>query len=125
MKQMYANLLLLDRPFYEIHEDNYDPLIAVKSFWDSYPLAALREYFINLERTVADYSLSPQMKSEKIDQTLLFADLLRVLIAYCLIHGHNIDLRVLNISTLQANKEELLLTKKIHDFFQFINQPNT
>ncbi len=125
MKQMYANLLQLDRPFYEVHEDGYDPLLSIVRFWDGYPLAAIREYLIALNRALADGGTAVHTKNETINHAIFCADVLRVLIAYFLTHSRNIDVRTINLSKLEANDQEIKLTKKIHDFFQRINHSNT
>lgn len=92
MKAIYEDLLHLDRPFYEIHEDSYDPLKCIES------------------------------KLEAVQQTLFLADILRALMAYFLTHSRHLDTTQIKLSTLEANMKELQLTKKINDFFQSINQ---
>jgi hypothetical protein len=122
MKAIYEDLLHLDRPFYEIHEDSYDPLKCIENFWDNYSLVSIREYLYALDfkckilETVAESTL------EAVQQTLFLADGLRALIAYFLVHSRHLDTTQIKLSTLDANMEELQLTQKISDFFQSINQ---
>ncbi|WP_313187995.1 hypothetical protein [Sphingobacterium siyangense] len=123
MKAIYEDLLHLDRPFYEIHEDSYDPLKCIESFWDNYPLVTIREYLYALDLKCKTLGEATESKLETVQQTLFLADILRVLIAYFLTHSHQINTGQIRLSTLEANMKELQLTKKINDFFQSINQP--
>lgn len=123
MKAIYEDLLHLDRPFYEIHEDSYDPLKCIESFWNSYPLATIREYFYAMDLKCKTLGTDTESKLEAVQQTLFLADILRAFIAYFLTHTNQIDTGQITLSTLEANMEEIRLTRKIHDFFQSINQP--
>ncbi|PUV22898.1 hypothetical protein [Sphingobacterium athyrii] len=125
MKTIYEDLLHLDRPFYEIHEDSYDPLKCIESFWDNYPLATIREYFYALDLKCQTLRSVAKNKPEPVKQTLSLADILRALMAYFLIHSRQIDTDQIKLSTLEVNMQEIQLTKKIHDFFQSINHTNT
>lgn len=123
MKAIYEDLLHLDRPFYEIHEDSYDPLKCIESFWNSYPLATIREYFYAMDLKCKTLGTDTESKLEAVQQTLFLADILRAFIAYFLTHTNQIDTGQIKLSTLEANMKEIRLTRKIHDFFQSINQP--
>lgn len=123
MKAIYEDLLHLDRPFYEIHEDNYDPLKCIESFWDNYPLVTIREYLYALDFKCKNLETATESKLEAVQQTLFLADVLRALIAYFLTHSRQIDTSQIRLSTMEANMKEVQLTKKISDFFQSINQP--
>lgn len=123
MKAIYEDLLHLDRPFYEIHEDSYDPLKCIESFWNNYPLATIREYFYAMDLKCKTLGTDTESKLEAVQQTLFLADILRAFIAYFLTHTNQIDTSQIKLSTLEANMEEIRLTRKIHDFFQSINQP--
>ena len=122
MKAIYEDLLLLDRPFYEIHEDSYDPLKCIERFWDNYPLVTIRENLYALDLKCKTLGEVTESKLEAVQQTLFLADVLSALIAYFLTHSRQIDTSQIRLSTLEANMKELLLTKKINDFFQSINQ---
>ncbi|WP_313264623.1 hypothetical protein [Sphingobacterium sp.] len=123
MKAIYEDLLHLDRPFYEIHEDSYDPLKCIESFWDNYPLATIREYLYAFDLKCKTLGAASESKLEAVQQTLFLADILRALMAYFLTHSRQIDTTQVKLATLEANMEEIQLTKKINDFFQSINQP--
>jgi len=123
MKAIYDDLLQLDRPFYEIHEENYDPLKAIANFWNHYSLVTVREYLCALDLKCKTTETATENKIETLQQTLFFADILRALIAYFLMHSRQIDTGQIKLATLEANMEEIQLTKKISDFFQSINQP--
>jgi len=123
MKAIYEDLLHLDRPFYEIHEDSYDPLGCIESFWGNYPLATIREYLYAFDLKCKTLGTATESKLEAVQQTLFLADILRALMAYFLTHSRQIDTGSIKLATLEANMEELQLTKKINDFFQSINQP--
>ncbi|MFA4980173.1 MAG: hypothetical protein WC589_21860 [Sphingobacterium sp.] len=125
MKAIYEDLLHLDRPFYEIHEDTYDPLKCIESFWDNYPLVTIREYLYALDLKCKTLGAATESKLEAVQQTLFLADILRALMAYFLTHSRHLDATQINLSTLEANLEEIQLTKKIHSFFQSINQPKS
>lgn len=122
MKAIYEDLLHLDRPFYEIHEDSYDPLKCIESFWDNYPLATIRENLYAVDLKCKTLGAASESKFVAVQQTLFLADILRALMAYFLIHSNQIDTSSLKLSTLEANRKEIQLTKKINDFFQSINQ---
>ncbi|MGB3103763.1 hypothetical protein [Sphingobacterium siyangense] len=123
MKAIYEDLLHLDRPFYEIHEDSYDPLECIESFWGNYPLATIREYLYAFDLKCKTLGTATESKLEAVQQTLFLADILRALMAYFLTHSRQIDTTQVKLATLEANMEEIQLTKKINDFFQSINQP--
>lgn len=123
MKAIYEDLLHFDRPFYEIHEDNYDPLKTISNFWNSYPLVTIREFLYALDLKCKTLGAATENKLEAVQQTLFLADILRALMAYFLTHSRQIDTGSIKLATLEANMEELQLTKKINDFFQSINQP--
>lgn len=125
MKAIYEDLLHLDRPFYEIHEGNYDPLKAITNFWDNYSLTAIREYLYALDLKCRTLGSVVKNKLEDVKQTLLLADILRALMAYFLTHSRNIDIHEIKLSKLEENLKEIQLTKKISDFFQSINNANT
>ncbi len=123
MKAIYEDLLQLDRPFYEIHEKNYDPLKAITNFWNHYSLITVREYLCALDLKCKTTETATENKIETLQQILFFADILRALIAYFLMHSRQIDTGQIKLPALEANMEEIQLTKKINDFFQSINQP--
>lgn len=123
MKAIYENLLHLDRPFYEIHEDSYDPLKCIENFWVNYPLATMRENLYAMDLKCKTLGTASESKLEAVQQTLFLSDILRALIAYFLIHCRHLDTTQIKLSTLETNMKELQLTKKINDFFQSINQP--
>lgn len=123
MKAIYEDLLHLDRPFYEIHEDSYDPLKCIESFWGNYPLATIRENLYALDLKCKTLRTASESKLEAVQQTLFLADILRALMAYFLTHSRHLDPSQVKLSTLDLNMEEIRLTKKINDFFQSINQP--
>ncbi|WP_286883792.1 MULTISPECIES: hypothetical protein [Sphingobacterium] len=123
MKAIYEDLLHLDRPFYEIHEDSYDPLKCIESFWGNYPLATIRENLYALDLKCKTLRTASESKLEAVQQTLFLADILRALMAYFLTHSRHLDTSQVKLSTLDLNMEEIRLTKKINDFFQSINQP--
>jgi len=125
MKAIYEDLLRLDRPFYEIHEDSYDPLKCIENFWDNYSLASIREYLYALDFKCKNLETAAESKLEAVQQTLFLADVLRALIACFLTHSRQIDTDQIKLSTLEANMKEIRLTKKINDFFQSINQSKT
>ena len=117
MKAIYEDLLHLDRPFYEIHEDSYDPLKCIERFWDHYSLVTIRENLYALDLKCKTLGEATESKLESLQQTLFLSDILRALIAYFLTHSRQIDTGQLKLSALEANMEELQLTKKINDFF--------
>ncbi|WP_286895648.1 MULTISPECIES: hypothetical protein [Sphingobacterium] len=123
MKAIYEDLLHLDRPFYEIHEDSYDPLKCIESFWGNYPLVTIREYLYAFDLKCKTLGAATEGKLEAVQQTLFLADILRALMAYFMTHSRHLDTGQIRLSALEANMEEIRLTKKINDFFQSINQP--
>ncbi|HAU54367.1 MAG TPA: hypothetical protein DCW66_14455 [Sphingobacterium sp.] len=125
MKAIYEDLLHLERPFYEIYEDSYDPLKCIESFWDNYPLVTIRENLYALDLRCKTLGEVTESKLEAVQQTLFLADVLRALIAYFLTHSRQIDTSQIRLSTMEANMKEIQLTKQINDFFQSINPPKS
>ncbi|WP_286766745.1 MULTISPECIES: hypothetical protein [Sphingobacterium] len=125
MKAIYEDLLHLDRPFYEIHEDSYDPLKCIENLWDHYSLVTIRENLYALDLKCKTLGEATESKLEALQQTLFLSDILRALIAYFLTHSRHLDTGQIRLSALEANLEEIRLTKKINDFFQSIDQPKT
>ncbi|HBW80280.1 MAG TPA: hypothetical protein DEF78_08620, partial [Sphingobacterium sp.] len=117
--------LHLDRPFYEIHEDSYDPLKCIENLWDHYSLVTIRENLYALDLKCKTLGEATESKLEALQQTLFLSDILRALIAYFLTHSRHLDTGQIRLSALEANLEEIRLTKKINDFFQSIDQPKT
>lgn len=118
MKPNYAHLVLLDMVIFETHRSGYDPVKNVQNFWDKYPLNTIRDYII---------ALQPDKGDEKKDSPKLSefsVELLRVLIAYFMIHMAQLDLGKVSIS-LEVNKEAIDTSKAISDFFNRISQSNT
>ncbi len=123
MKAIYEDLLHLDTPFYEIHEDSYDPLKCIERFWDNYPLVTIRENLYALDLRCRTLGEATESKLDAVQQTLFLADMLRALIAYFLMHSRQFAINEIRLSTLEINMQEIQLTKKISDFFQSINPP--
>ncbi|WP_312482388.1 hypothetical protein, partial [Sphingobacterium multivorum] len=102
---------------------SYDPLKCIESFWDNYPLVSIREYLYALDFKCKNLETAAESKLEAVQQTLFLADILRALMAYFLTHSRHLDTTQIKLSTLDLNRKELQLTKKINDFFQSINPP--
>ncbi|WP_343319341.1 hypothetical protein [Sphingobacterium multivorum] len=120
MRSNYAHLILLDLVIYETHRSGYDPVKNVQDFWDKYPLSTIKDYIVVLHPDTVDNEKmrdNPQLSEFSVE-------LLRVLIAYLMIHMTQLDLGKVSIS-LEVNKETIDTYKAIFDFFHRVSQSNT
>ncbi|WP_336834471.1 hypothetical protein [Sphingobacterium siyangense] len=118
MRSNYAHLILLDLVIYETHRSGYDPVENVQTFWDKYPLSTIQDYIIALQPDMGDKEKDNPKLSE------FSVELLRVLIAYFMIHTTQLDLGKVSIS-LEVNKETIDTSKAISDFFKRVSPSNT
>ncbi|WP_286778657.1 MULTISPECIES: hypothetical protein [Sphingobacterium] len=88
----YNHLVLLDLEIYEIYRTGYDPVRNVKDFLELYSLSMIHEYIVALQTYVSN--------EEKVNLQLseFSVYLLRVLIAYFIIHTSEHDLCKVSIS---------------------------
>ncbi|WON92530.1 hypothetical protein [Sphingobacterium sp. UGAL515B_05] len=120
MRSNYAHLILLDLVIYETHRSGYDPVKNVQDFWDKYPLSTIKDYIVVLHPNTVDnekMSGNPQLSEFSVE-------LLRVLIAYFMIHMTQLDLGKVSIS-IEVNKEAIDTSKAISDFFQRVSPSKT
>ncbi|MCS4163786.1 hypothetical protein [Sphingobacterium sp. BIGb0116] len=120
MRSDYAHLILLDLVIYETHRSGYDPVKNVQDFWDKYPLSTIQDYIVVLHPDTSDkenLKVNPQLSEFSVE-------LLRVLIAYLMIHMTQLDLGKVSIS-IGVNKEAIDTSKAISDFFNRISPSNT
>ncbi len=120
MRSNYAHLVLLDLAIYETHRSGYDPVKNVQDFWDKYPLSTIKDYIVVLHPNTVDnekMSGNPQLSEFSVE-------LLRVLIAYFMIHMTQLDLGKVSIS-IEVNKEAIYTSKAISDFFHRVSPSNT
>ena len=120
MRSIYAHLILLDLVIYETHRSGYDPVKNVQDFWDKYPLSTIQDYIAALQPNIRDNENlkgNPQLSEFSVE-------LLRVLIAYFMIHTNQLDLGKVSIS-LEVNKETIDTSKAISDFFHRVSPSNT
>ncbi|WP_336829523.1 hypothetical protein [Sphingobacterium multivorum] len=120
MKSNYAHPVLLDMVIFETHQPGYDPVKNVQNFWEKYPLIAIQDYIVALQPDTRDKEKirdNPQLSEFSIE-------LLRVLMAYFMIHTTQLDLGKVSIS-LEVNKETIDTSKSICDFFNRVSPSNT
>ncbi|WP_343570295.1 hypothetical protein [Sphingobacterium sp.] len=120
MRSNYAHLILLDLVIYETHRSGYDPVKNVQDFWDRYPLKEIQDYIVGSQPDTVDnekMSVNSQLSEFSIE-------LLRVLIAYFMIHMTQLDLGKVSIS-VEVNKEIIDTSKAISDFFNRVSPSNT
>ncbi|CAM3542793.1 hypothetical protein [Sphingobacterium prati] len=120
MRSNYAHLILLDLVIYETHRSGYDPVKNVQDFWDKYSLSTIQAYIVALQPETSD---KEKMKDNS-QLTEFSVDLLRILIAYFMIHARQMDLGKVSIS-IEVNKEEIATSKAISDFFRRVSPSNT
>lgn len=119
MRSNYAHLILLDLVIYETHRSGYDPVKNVQDFWGRYPLSTIQDYIAALQPNIRDNENlkgHPQLSEFSVE-------LLRVLIAYLMIHMTKLDLGKVSIS-LEVNKETIDTSKAISDFFNRVSSSN-
>jgi len=105
---------------YETHRSGYDPVKNVQDFWDKYPISTIKDYIVALQPDTVDNKKmrgNPQLSEFSVE-------LLRVLIAYFMIHMTQLDLGKVSIS-LEVNKETIDTSKAICDFFNRVSPYNT
>ena len=120
MRSNYAHLILLDLVIYETHRSGYDPVKNVQDFWDKYPLSTIKDSIVVLHLDTVDNEKmrdNPQLSEFSVE-------LLRVPIAYFMIHMTQLDLGKVSIS-LEVNKETIDTSKAISDFFNRVSPFNT
>ncbi|WP_286766680.1 MULTISPECIES: hypothetical protein [Sphingobacterium] len=119
MRSNYAHLILLDLVIYETHRSGYDPVKNVQDFWDKYPLSTIKDYIVVLHPNTVDnekMSGNPQLSEFSVE-------LLRVLVAYFMIHMTQLDFGKVSIS-VETNKEAIDISKAISDFFNRVSSSN-
>lgn len=119
MNQKYSNVLALELALYEIHDTGYDPIQKIINFWEKYDLISIQRT-INLllkNHTDTNYMNEIYVVSHK---QVFSADLFRLLVAYFMVHTNSIEIDNIDISdadTTDLSRQELSLTKRIHEFF--------
>lgn len=119
MNQKYSNVLALELALYEIHDKGYDPIQKITDFWEKYDLISIQNT-INLllkNHTDTNYMNEIYVVSHK---QVFSADLFRLLVAYFMAHTNPVAIDNIDISdaeTTQISRQELSITKRIHEFF--------
>lgn len=119
MNQKYSNVLALELALYEIHDKGYDPIQKIIDFWEKYDLISIQNT-INLllkNHTDTNYMNEIYVVSHK---KVFSADLFRLLVAYFMTHTNPVSVDNIDISdaeTTQISRQELSITKRIHEFF--------
>lgn len=120
MRSNYAHLVLLDMVIFETHQSGYDPVKNIRDFWDKYPLKEIQDYIVALQPDTIDKgNLNNNSQLSEFS-----VELLRVLIAYFMIHTTQLDLGKVSIS-LEVNKETIDTSKAISDFFNRVSPSHT
>ncbi len=104
---------------FETHHSGYDPVKNVQNFWEQYPLSAVQDYIVALQPETSD---KENLKGNS-QLSEFSVELLRVLIAYFMIHMTQLDLGKVSIS-LEVNKETIDTSKAISDFFNRVSSSN-
>lgn len=119
MNQKYSNVLALELALYEIHDKGYDPIQKITDFWEKYDLISIQNT-INLllkNHTDTNYMNEIYVVSHK---QVFSADLYRLMVAYFVVHTNSIEIDNIDIydsDTTQISRQELSITKRIHEFF--------
>ncbi|KKO89065.1 hypothetical protein AAW12_23190 [Sphingobacterium sp. Ag1] len=119
MNQKYSNVLALELALYEIHDAGYDPIQKITEFWEKYDLISIQNT-VNLllkNHTDTNYMNEIYVASHK---QVFSADLFRLLVAYFMAHTNSISIDNIDIydaDTTQISRQELSITKRIHDLF--------
>ena len=122
MNQKNINLLASELAFYEIHDTGYDPLKRIIDFWKKYDLIGIRNTFNVLLKKLNDpnYTDEPYVHQH---MQIFSVDLIRILIAYFIVHTRNIDMNGIDLSnadSTQVSLAELSITARIDEFFKKI-----
>ena len=120
MSKKSVNPLALELAFYEIYDHGYDPVRTIKKFWSSHSIHECHE---NIE-AVFDFIKNNKVGvANLIKEKEFFFSLVRLLIAYFLVHYRKIkldDVQFSFVESLETIESELNTKKKIHDFFNRI-----
>lgn len=119
MMPNYNYLIQFDLELYDIYRTGNNPIENVKNFWEQYSLSTVYESIAALQSHI---SSEAKMRYNPL-LTEFPIHLLRVLIAYLMIHISEMDFSKVSIS-VDPNKEEWEIFKRIYDFFQRINPSN-
>lgn len=119
MKRILALQFAFDWMIYDVHKDYYNPIKEIEAFWNHYALDAISANILQLLSTYLDGGVGENrlLKDEEMQE---FATALyRVLIAYCIVYHHNIDLRKMQLSAQAEERigKELELSRKVAEFF--------
>ncbi|PUV22761.1 hypothetical protein [Sphingobacterium athyrii] len=119
MNQKYIPVLPLEIAFYEINDKGYDPLKVIRDFWANYHI---NDCYDNIELVIEKYKYVVEVPNvfDANKKHTFFLDLLRLLVAYYQVHSHAIKLDDIGFSCFKVSehyKEDLKITKRIHDFF--------
>ncbi|WP_343559003.1 hypothetical protein [Sphingobacterium sp.] len=122
MNQKYSNVLALELALYEIHNPEYDPIKKITDFWEKYNLIDIQNTLQLLLRNHTDSNYMDELYVLR-HKKVFSADLYRLLIAYFIIHTDhsNIsDIDIFDAESTQISREELIVSKRIHNFFSLI-----
>ena len=124
MKRILALQFAFDWLIYEVHKIDYDPIKEIEEFWNRYALETVSANILQLLSTYLDGGAGKNrlLKDEEMQE---FATALyRVLIAYCIVCHHNIDLRKMQLSAEAKARigKELELSKKVAEFFSRLSK---
>ncbi|WP_333863604.1 hypothetical protein [Sphingobacterium sp.] len=124
MNQKYSNLIALDLALYEIHDAGYDPVQKITDFWEKYDLISIQRTIDLLLRNHTDTNYMNEIYVVSHKQVFT-ADLFRLVVAYFMAHTNAIAIDNIDISdaeTTQVTRQELAMTKRIHDIFKRIGE---
>ncbi|MDR3007183.1 MAG: hypothetical protein LBV59_04570 [Sphingobacterium sp.] len=122
MNQKYSNVLALELALYEIHDAGYDPVQKIIDFWEKYNLISIQRTIDLLLRNQTDTNYMNEIYVVSHKQVFT-ADLFRLVVAYFVLHTNSNVIDNIDISdaeTTQVSRQELSITKRIHDLFERI-----
>ncbi|WP_312747936.1 hypothetical protein [Sphingobacterium multivorum] len=124
MKRILVLQFAFDWLIYEVHKDYYNPIKEIEEFWNCYALETVSANILQLLGTYLNggAGVNRLLKDEEMQE---FATALyRVLIAYCIVYHHNIDLRKMQLSAEAEERigKELELSKKVAEFFSRLSK---
>ncbi|MDR2269527.1 MAG: hypothetical protein LBF27_01365 [Sphingobacterium sp.] len=124
MEKYFTKLIALDLTFYRGNQTGYNPIREIEDFWEKYDLKNCLDYGAALidgqMNGIGNRRLA--FETDGVEEFLI--NLVQVLTSYYIAHDQQVDLRVVDLSTMSSSMSsasELKLAKEIYEFFNRVS----
>ncbi|MCS4164247.1 hypothetical protein [Sphingobacterium sp. BIGb0116] len=124
MNQKSNNLLPFELACYEIYDNGYDPLNAIREFWSQHTITDCQENLWALFQNYRKCAVQEDAMDAKQMHAFLMK-LCRVLMAYFLVHFRKIEIDAVAFAfaeSAEAIIADLEAKQRIHSFFNRITE---